>query len=841
MELRDSVVSVAVALKELATLPSVEGSHERVAGATALEAVNTILNKIRDVAATIPDSSQIDDVKGLEQPAFPHGVHEVNEDWRELSSLRQRVRELEVAKQLLDPDVGFDIPVAGDAIPYVDSEIGTSGVSKLYMRDDTIAGLILFGSPGDADVDEDGDASLEFTVDGGSRYGLRVRRLETYYDNGSGQRLIPIWLDTYGLSIPIDIGSPGNVTVTGTNDGLSASVGIQDILVGANKGDLLFYDGDSWEYLPIGDDGQILSVDTDLPAWVDPSAGSAHNILSSTHTDSATASVARGDIITGQGATPAWTKLVISIPASGFMKYLGVGNADLEPGYQDLFDDGEGPVDTADVADPGDDLVVARRNHVHKLHDHHALHEEGGDQEISVAGLSGELADAQKPKAHDVLSTYHDAVAQAVAAGALIYGNATPKWDLLAKGTDGQVLTMVTGYPAWAAATLVGHKLLAHSDAVSGDPVAGDLIVANSTPNWTKLAKGTDGDVLKMVSGAPTWDALDLEDLLAGTTGDIIYHDGDGWVVLAAGDDGQFLSLDTGLPAWADVEQLPSGTKGDILYHNGTGWTKLTIGSDGQVLTVATDVPAWEAAGGGSSPFAVGHRLLAWRTDDHTINGYRWVYEDGRTIGDASSGATLAHADYEDLFKWLWDTAHYNPDTDPVVGGRGASAADDWTNHKKFTLPNMCKDSAGNANMVSPAGVASGSTPGKLQGAASHTHTGPGHQHLLGEHIFACGQHGHAVSYGSSGSGGAISFTHLDDGVYISEGEPNTDVLIPDSDHSQVAHVHGPGDYSTNDASVDASTDGTELTGESGTGNTGSTSSYHPVMSCGFFVLAWTP
>jgi hypothetical protein len=44
--------------------------------------------------------------------------------------------------------------------------------------------------------------------------------------------------------------------------------------------------------------------------WINQAPGGAsHNILSATHTDSTTAAVVRGDLITGQGATPKWTRL----------------------------------------------------------------------------------------------------------------------------------------------------------------------------------------------------------------------------------------------------------------------------------------------------------------------------------------------------------------------------------------------------------------------------------------------------------------------------------------------------------------------------------------------------
>lgn len=53
--------------------------------------------------------------------------------------------------------------------------------------------------------------------------------------------------------------------------------------------------------------------------------------------------------------------------------------------------------------------------------------------------------------AHNLLSSDHpDTVAASPVAGDIIYGNATPKWARRAKKNDGDVLTLVAGYPDWA-------------------------------------------------------------------------------------------------------------------------------------------------------------------------------------------------------------------------------------------------------------------------------------------------------------------------------------------------------------------------------------------------------
>ncbi len=84
--------------------------------------------------------------------------------------------------------------------------------------------------------------------------------------------------------------------------------------------------------------------------------------------------------------------------------------------------------------------------------DHADHHENGGSDEISVTGLSGELADAQTPKAHDMLSAYHgDTTASAVSRGSLITGQgSTPKWVELAIGDSGKVLQSDGTDAAWS-------------------------------------------------------------------------------------------------------------------------------------------------------------------------------------------------------------------------------------------------------------------------------------------------------------------------------------------------------------------------------------------------------
>lgn len=89
---------------------------------------------------------------------------------------------------------------------------------------------------------------------------------------------------------------------------------------------------------------------------------------------------------------------------------------------------------------------------------------------------------------HNVLSATHlDSLTASVVAGDLIIGNATPAWARLAKGTDGQVLTLVSGLPAWAAAATTYTDENAQ-DAVGGilvDSATIDFTYADATPSIT--------------------------------------------------------------------------------------------------------------------------------------------------------------------------------------------------------------------------------------------------------------------------------------------------------------------------------------------------------------------
>lgn len=93
------------------------------------------------------------------------------------------------------------------------------------------------------------------------------------------------------------------------------------------------------------------------------------------------------------------------------------------------------------------------------------------------------------------------------------------------------------------------------------------------------------------------------------------------------------------------------------------------------------------SSGGGGTPVdpttVASTGDLKWRLENTTISG--WVRINGRTIGNATSGASeRASADTQALFIYIWST--YADAMCPVPGGRGASALADFNANKQITL-----------------------------------------------------------------------------------------------------------------------------------------------------------
>lgn len=124
---------------------------------------------------------------------------------------------------------------------------------------------------------------------------------------------------------------------------------------------------------------------------------------------------------------------------------------------------------------------------------------------------------------------------------------------------------------------------------------SGDLIYASATNTLSKLGAGTNGFVLTMNAGLPSWQANTggVTSFSAGSTGLTPATSTTGAITLAG-----TLGATNGGTAQS------TWTTGDLLYASGSNTlSKLTIGTTGQVLTVSGGIPTWAASTGGVTSF----------------------------------------------------------------------------------------------------------------------------------------------------------------------------------------------------------------------------------------------
>lgn len=156
-------------------------------------------------------------------------------------------------------------------------------------------------------------------------------------------------------------------------------------------------------------------------------------------------------------------------------------------------------------------------------------------------------------------------------AGAMIVGDTGGEASELMPGTEGNILTMVGGMPTWAVLELFENPMTS----------AGSLITSDTSGDPVEIGAGTEGYYLRMVSGIPTWTLLTVEVPEGVPPTD------------TTNSPGQALLLDSGLDSyWGD---LPSGLP-SIPTEATTGWVlKLDTGLE----------PYWsepdEGGGGGAS------------------------------------------------------------------------------------------------------------------------------------------------------------------------------------------------------------------------------------------------
>lgn len=92
--------------------------------------------------------------------------------------------------------------------------------------------------------------------------------------------------------------------------------------------------------------------------------------------------------------------------------------------------------------------------------------------------------------------------ALAAVRGSIMVGDSTPLWSRLPIGAANTLLKSDGLDPSWGAIALLSAF---HSDTLADAVQAGDILIGNATPKWARLPKGADGQVLQLVAGLPAW------------------------------------------------------------------------------------------------------------------------------------------------------------------------------------------------------------------------------------------------------------------------------------------------------------------------------------------------
>jgi hypothetical protein len=182
--------------------------------------------------------------------------------------------------------------------------------------------------------------------------------------------------------------------------------------------------------LTVSDTGSVVDVTIASAGGV-----TAHNLLSTTHGDTTAGTVARGDLVVGQGASPTWSRLALGV-SGRYLRSNGTDAAWAQVPHSDLTFSGL-TAGYAWRASSATAATFAQLSHA----------------DLDPATVT---ADQHHAKQHNLWdSANHGDVTGTPAAGDLIYRNGSSQWARLPKGSDGQILKLASGAPSWSAVNAV--------------------------------------------------------------------------------------------------------------------------------------------------------------------------------------------------------------------------------------------------------------------------------------------------------------------------------------------------------------------------------------------------
>ncbi len=375
--------------------------------------------------------------------------------------------------------------------------------------------------------------------------------------------------------------------------------------------------GNQWQRLAKGTTGTILTAGATDISWT------THAVLSASHTDATAAAVVRGDVITGQGATPKWTRLALSVPAATFINVLGVANGETESSWKALFD-ATVPTTIApsDAAATGSATVAARRDHVH-----------------------GAPA-TYPPTAHALLSASHsDTTPSAPLLGDLIVGiGGTPAWTALAMGGPTEFLHSTPAGLAWvtiSSADLSDVANIAFVNVANVFTQNQEITLAGTTAlHLTTTANSIVELILERDELAGSYNVEWFLWVPASSTDLRMQAGGTDWFILTTA--GAFSG-----PATATIPTIygSAGANGDLTLEGTSHGTKTTsyviLQPTGGNVAVGTTTPA-------DAFSVVGHTNLGNSVGNPAAGGY-YTRLSGRSITDGATyygsfGALFLHA-----------------------------------------------------------------------------------------------------------------------------------------------------------------------------------------------------
>lgn len=203
--------------------------------------------------------------------------------------------------------------------------------------------------------------------------------------------------------------------------------------------------------------------------------------------------------------------------------------------------------------------------------------------------------------------------------GDLIYASGTTALSKLAAGTNGYLLTMNSGLPSWqpapatgvttisfdttgltpatatnGAVTVGGTLVAANGGTGQSSYTTGDLLYASGSTAISKLGVGTDGYILTVSGGLPSWQA-------APATGVTSFSGGTTGLTPSTATTGAITLAGTLAIANGGTNGTATPTLGGAAYGTGSAYAFTSAGTAGQVLTsTGAGAPTWSGISGGT-------------------------------------------------------------------------------------------------------------------------------------------------------------------------------------------------------------------------------------------------